>query len=75
MKQNYLNLIQKSFQSDIKLEDFQNESTKAVETINKWIEKQTNERIHNILSTKDINRDTRLVLVNCIYFKVKFFIN
>ena len=70
IQQQYLNLIQKSFHSDVKLEDFKNESAKAVQTINKWVEVQTNKKICNILSTKDINRDTRLVLLNCIYFKV-----
>jgi serpin B len=70
IQQTYLDLIQKSFRSDIKLEDFKKEGLKAVQTINTWVEKQTNERIRDILSTKDITRDTRLVLINCIYFKV-----
>jgi hypothetical protein len=70
IQQQYLNLIQKSFHSDVKLEDFVNESAKAVQTINQWVEVQTNKKICDILSTNDINRDTRLVLLNCIYFKV-----
>lgn len=70
IEQQYLDILQKSFQSDIKLEDFKNESIKAVQTINEWVEKQTNQRIRDILSTKDITKDTKLVLINSIYFKV-----
>jgi len=70
IEQDYFNLIQKSFHSDIKLEDFKNESVKAVQTINTWVEERTNQRIRNILSTKEVTRDTRLILINCIYFKV-----
>jgi len=69
IQQDYLNLIQKSFQSDLKLEDFENESTKIVQTINTWVENQTNKLIQNLLSSEDITQNTRLVIVNCIYFK------
>ncbi|MCD6498352.1 MAG: serpin family protein [Deltaproteobacteria bacterium] len=41
----------------------------AVATINKWVSKQTNGRIPNLLSTNSVTDDTRLVLVNAIYFK------
>jgi serpin B len=70
IQQDYLNLVQKSFQADIKLEDFLNESEKVVQTINTWVEDQTNNLIRNLLSSDDITPDTRLVLISCIYFKV-----
>jgi serpin B len=73
LQQDYLTLVQNSFQADIKLEDFQNESAKAVQTINAWVEEQTNKLIRNLLSPDDVTRDTRLILVNCIYFKVKIY--
>jgi serine protease inhibitor len=38
--------------------------------INAWVEDQTNNLIRNLLSSNDITPDTRLVLINCIYFKV-----
>ncbi|UJR15752.1 hypothetical protein I4U23_002687 [Adineta vaga] len=65
----YLSLVQKSFQADIKLEDFQNQSEKVVQTINAWVEEQTNTLIRNLLTKSDVTNDTRLILVNCIYFK------
>ena len=70
LQQDYLNIVQKSFQSDVQLEDFQNNSAKAVQTINSWVEDQTNNLIRNLLSSDDVKADTRLIIVNCIYFKV-----
>ena len=70
IEQEFLDIVHRSFQSDVQLEDFENESAKAVQTINTWVESQTNNRIRDILSTNDVKSDTRLVLINCIYFKV-----
>jgi serine protease inhibitor len=75
LQQDYLNLVQKSFEADIKLEDFENESAKAVKTINAWVEEQTNNLIRDLLSPDDVKSDTRLILVNCIYFKVNSYFN
>ncbi|CAF0736779.1 unnamed protein product [Adineta steineri] len=61
--------LQSSFAADIKLEDFQNDSAKVVQTINAWVEEQTNKLIKNLLSLNDIISDTRLIIINCIYFK------
>ncbi|CAF5055396.1 unnamed protein product, partial [Rotaria sp. Silwood1] len=69
LPENYLSLVQTSFKADIKLEDFENNSAHVVQTINAWVEKQTNKLIRNLLSTNDVSRDTRLIIVNCIYFK------
>ncbi|CAM4979337.1 unnamed protein product [Rotaria socialis] len=41
-QQDYLDLVQGSFKADIKLEDFVNNSAAAVQTINAWVEDQTN---------------------------------
>ena len=75
LQQDYLKIVQGSFQADIKLEDFQKESTKAVQTINAWVEEQTNKLIQNLLSPNDVTSDTRLIIINCIYFKVDFIFN
>ncbi|CAF3042932.1 unnamed protein product [Rotaria sp. Silwood2] len=65
----YLSLVQNSFKANIKLEDFENDTAHAVQTINTWVEEQTNKLIQNLLSKNDVTRDTRLIIVNCIYFK------
>ncbi|UJR12157.1 hypothetical protein I4U23_016334 [Adineta vaga] len=38
-------------------------------TINTWVEDQTNRLIKNLLSPSDIRANTRLIIINCIYFK------
>ncbi len=75
LQQEYLNLVRNSFKADIGLEDFVNESAKVVQTINLWVEDRTNKLIRNLLAQNDITRDTRLVIVNCIYFKVNIHFN
>ncbi|UJR30870.1 hypothetical protein I4U23_018383 [Adineta vaga] len=69
LQEDYLQLVQNSFSADIKLADFANESAQVVQTINVWVEEQTNKLIKNLLSPNDVNRDTRLIIINCIYFK------
>ncbi|CAF1587505.1 unnamed protein product [Rotaria sp. Silwood1] len=69
LQKDYLSLVQSSFKADIKLEDFENDSTHVVKTINGWVEEQTNSLIKNLLTTNDVTRDTRLIIVNCVYFK------
>ncbi|CAF5153703.1 unnamed protein product, partial [Rotaria sp. Silwood1] len=69
LQQDYLSLIQSSFKADIKLEDFENDSAYVVQTINAWVEEQTNKLIQNLLSKNDVSQDTRLIIVNCIYFR------
>jgi len=38
-------------------------------TINAWVEKETNQKIKNLLPQGTVTSDTRLVLTNAIYFK------
>ncbi|CAF4482363.1 unnamed protein product [Rotaria socialis] len=69
IQDDYLKLVQNSFQSDVKLEDFENNRNEVVQTINAWVEEQTNRLIQNLLSTDAVPTNTRLIIVNCIYFK------
>lgn len=38
-------------------------------SINQWVEKQTRSRISDLIPPRALNADTRLVLVNALYFK------
>src|SRR5262249_56869963 len=49
--------------------DFAGATEKARTTINEWVEKQTNDKIKELLKPGILTRDTRLVLTNAIYFK------
>ncbi|KAI8420405.1 hypothetical protein MSG28_008903 [Choristoneura fumiferana] len=58
----------KVFQSSLDQLDF-NDSEAAANTINNWVAQQTNDKITNIVSPDMMTEDTRLVLVNAIYFQ------
>lgn len=64
----YKALTSNQFLSSSQEVDF-NSSAAAAETINTWCEEQTNKRIKNVITSDCLNSDTRLVLVNAVYFK------
>ena len=49
--------------------DFKNNCDEARQKINRWVEAQTRDRIKELLAKGSLNRLTRMVLVNAIYFK------
>ncbi|MFO7618284.1 MAG: serpin family protein [Thermoplasmata archaeon] len=49
--------------------DFAGDPTGSAETINTWVEEQTNGKIPNLIDPNLITRETYLVLTNAIYFK------
>ena len=49
--------------------DFVNDTENARQTINSWTEKNTQDKIKELLKEKIITVDTRMVLTNAIYFK------
>jgi serpin B len=65
----FLNLVKKSYNAGFQQVDFENETEKALVTINKWVEEQTKNKIKDLVSKKEITPLTRLVLTNAIYFK------
>jgi len=67
----YIGLVQKSFSSEIRNVDFKNEGARedARQEINGWVEKKTNDKIKDLISRSTLSADTKMVLVNAIYFK------
>jgi serpin B len=52
--------------------DFVGQPDKAVTRINDWVSEQTRQKIPKLIQRGSINRDTRLILTNAIYFKAKW---
>ncbi|MCK9278726.1 MAG: serpin family protein [Methanoculleus sp.] len=49
--------------------DFVNDSEASRQTINRWVEEKTEDRIRDLLPAGSIDSLTRLVITNAIYFK------
>jgi serpin B len=65
----YVSLIRQSFHAGLSAIDFQHATEDARRTINAWVEKETREKIKELLAPGVLNDMTRLVLTNAIYFK------
>jgi serpin B len=65
----YLDLCKINYGVAVKPLDFAGAAEPARQTINAWVEDRTNRKIQELLKPGIINPDTRLVLVNAIYFK------
>jgi serpin B len=58
-----------NYGAGIRLADFINQYEPVRKEINSWVEDQTKDKIKNLLAEGTLNSDTRMVLVNAIYFK------
>ncbi|XP_032687857.1 leukocyte elastase inhibitor-like isoform X2 [Odontomachus brunneus] len=67
----FLSICTNVFESSISRVNFK-DTIHAAETINSWVEEATNKKISDVISADDIDDDTRVVLVNAIYFKSKW---
>jgi serpin B len=71
--QNFLPAFTKLMQTDyaggFHPVDFKTAPDSARNTINQWVEQQTNDKIQNLISPGVLKPATRLVLTNAIYFK------
>lgn len=65
----YTRLVTTNYDAAVKNLDFQTETEAARQTINRWVEDKTQDKIRDLLKPGVLNSDTRLVLTNAIYFK------
>jgi serpin B len=65
----YLNLVQTDYGAGFHRVNFKASPDAVRATINQWVEKQTNDKIQNLIGTGVLTPATRLVLTNAIYFK------
>jgi serpin B len=64
----FLQITKEDYGAGLKEVDFK-ETEQARKTINAWVEKETRDRIKDLLKPGVLQPDTRLVLTNAIYFK------
>ncbi len=65
----YLDTLAQNYGAGLRLLDFMNAPEDARQTINKWVSKETENKINDIIPQGAIDIMTRLVLSNAIYFK------
>lgn len=65
----FLNILAVNYGAGIHLADFKNQPNPERIAINNWVSEKTEDKINNLLPDGSIDADTRMVLVNAIYFK------
>ena len=68
VKRSFNEIATKSFASEAQSLDF-SENQQSAATINGWVEENTNNKIKDLISPDSLSGDTRMILVNAIYFK------
>jgi len=67
----YKDKMSKSLFSSVQTVDFLH-SEESAASINRWVENKTHNLISEFLTTEDIDVDTRMILLNVIYFKANW---
>jgi serpin B len=65
----FLDTIALNYGAGVHLADFVNQAEPARKAINGWVSDKTKDKINNLLPQDSVGPDTRLALVNAIYFK------
>jgi len=68
----FMKIAQDDYQANVNQADFMTSDASADAVrreINRWVAQKTRDKIQDILSPGDINKDVKLVLANAIYFK------
>jgi len=68
-RDDFLRALENDYRAPLGLVDFVSRLEESRLSINAWVEQQTNNRIKQLFSSGALDGDTRLVLVNAIYFK------
>jgi serpin B len=68
-EQDFLDLLARNYSGGMRLLDFKKNPESARRTINDWVSSSTEKKIQDIVPPGAINKVTRLVLANAVYFK------
>merc|ERR1711953_920128 len=71
-KREYRLSLNNGFQSDIREFNFCLMSQESVQEVNRFVEDATNQKIKDLLGKYYVDVDTRMVLVNAVYFKANW---
>lgn len=64
----FLKITKERYGAEINRVDFATQTESARKTINDWVSQKTNEKIKDLIASGMLTTETRLVLVNAIYF-------
>lgn len=65
----FTGVVEQHYQGGLGRVDFQNSPEEARSDINRWVEKQTNNKIQDLLAEGSIDNLTRMVIANALYMK------
>ena len=65
----FMKIAQDDYQANLNQADFKTSADAVRREINRWVAQKTRDKIQDILSPGDVNRDVKVVLANAIYFK------
>ena len=65
----FLKIARKNYDAEVENLDFAKNAEGARDTINRWVEKKTKDKIKDLIPSGILNALTRMVLTNAIYFK------
>ena len=68
----YLQVVEKNYGGKLQEVNFRTATEEARKTVNAWVEKETHDRIKDLIKQGMLDPMTRLVLTNAIYFKGKW---
>lgn len=68
-RDDFLKLTESDYGAAATPVDFANAPESACQTINRWVEQKTDDKIKDLIAPNAIHRETKLVLTNAIYFK------
>ncbi len=64
----YFTITRQAFDAPLQIIDFRADPEAARKTINGWVAEKTEQRIEDLIPPRVLDADTRLVIVNAIYF-------
>lgn len=66
---NFQSAVTEKHGAEIRAADFAGQPDAERETVNRWVEEKTREKIKNLLAPGTVTPSTEMILVNAIYFK------